>query len=92
MSPTTPVPNTIYDGYDDALRLWYVDLVGTSLVWSTDRTDIQDPVLGTGTNPTLHLYSNDCFGVTHTIRREAVDSDGNPSSPQTFQVFIDTIR
>ncbi len=105
LSPTAPVPDAFYDGYDNAMGLWYVDLVvqgsgndledgalsGTSLTWSTNRTDIQDAVLGTGTNPTLRLYSNDCFGVTHTIRLEAVDSDGNPSSPQTFQIFIYTI-
>ncbi len=105
ISPTPPVANVIYDGYDDELELWYVDIAvegtgtdtedgtlpGSSLIWRTDRTDIQDEDLGTGDSATIRLYSDDCFGVTHTIRLEAADSDGNPASPDTFQVFIYTV-
>jgi hypothetical protein len=80
-----------YDGYKSALGLWYTDvpvqssatdpedgpLSGSSLVWTTDRTDIQDPFLGTGTNPTIRLFSNRCTGVWHEITLTATDSDGN---------------
>ncbi len=105
LSPTAPVPDAFYDGFDEALGLWYVDmavagsgtdpedgaLTGSSLGWRTDRTDLQDGDLGTGANPTLRLYGDDCFGVTHTVRLEAVDSDGNPAPARTFQIFIYTL-
>lgn len=56
-------------------------LTGSSLVWSTDRTDIDiyknNPILGTGTSisPRLYVYVNDCRG--HIITLTATDSDGN---------------
>lgn len=56
-------------------------LTGSSLVWSTDRTDIDiyknNPILGTGTSisPRLYVYVNDCRG--HNITLTATDSDGN---------------
>lgn len=108
---SNPVPSSFYDpnvdgydGYDDELQLWYVDLevigsgadpedgalTGESLMWKTDRSDIQDEVLGTGTNPTIRIYSDDCFGATHTIRLEAEDSDGNIVS-DVFEITISTL-
>jgi len=79
-----------YDDYDSTHRLWYTDVVlegvaadpddgslsGSSLVWTTDRTDIQDAKLGTGTSVTARLYSDVCTGVWHEITLTATDSDG----------------
>jgi len=93
-----------YDSFDEALGLWYKDVVlqgsaidpedgvlsGSSLVWTTDRKDIQDPFLGTGTNVTVRLYSNQCTGVWHEITLTATDSHGNASSA-VRRIFIWTI-
>lgn len=90
-----------YDGYDDALGLWYVDLTvagsaidpeegvldGESLVWKTNRADLQEEELGTGTNPTIRIYSDSCVGNTHIIRLEARDSDGNVAE-DVFELTI----
>ncbi len=80
-----------YDGFDDAVNMWYKDvnlqgngsdvedgnLTGTALVWTTNRNDIQAPVLGTGANVNVRLFSNRCTGVTHEITLTGTDSDGN---------------
>lgn len=80
-----------YDGFDDALAMWYADITfsgsatdpedgalsGASLVWSTSRTDLQAPALGTGTSLTARLYSNVCEGVSHDVMLSATDSFGN---------------
>ena len=95
----------VYDGYDDGLGLWYKDLTveglgedaedgtlsGAALEWKTDQTGIQDELLGTGTNPTFRLYSDDCFGTTHVITLEVTDSNGatTVSAPRT--IFIWTL-
>lgn len=93
-----------YDGFDSGLGLWYTDvsvsgsasdiedgvLSGASLEWSTDRSDIQDSTLATGTNATVRLYSDSCFGVWHELTLTAVDSDNNERS-QTVRVFIWTL-
>jgi len=56
-------------------------LTGSSLVWSTDRTDLDvyrnNPILATGTSlsPTLYVFPNDCRG--HVITLTATDSNGN---------------
>jgi len=81
----------IYDGYDQKIGYWYKDQVvligyvvdaedgvldGSSLAWTTDRTDVyKDPILGYGASLTLTLYSDDCTG--HTITLTARDGDGN---------------
>jgi hypothetical protein len=84
----------LYDGFDAAQGLFYKDvtlqasatdylgaaLTGTSLIWTTDRSDIQPSgvtLLGTGTSLTVRLYSDRCTGVTHTITLTATDGDGN---------------
>jgi hypothetical protein len=92
-----PIDNNIdflYDGFDEALALYYKDvtlqasatdylgtaLTGTSLIWTTDRSDIQPggiTLLGTGTSLTVRLYSDRCTGVTHIITLTATDGDGN---------------
>jgi|GEM_PF-1802998 len=78
-----------FDTYDQKLGLWFVNvslsglaadvedgtLSGSSLTWTTDRSDIQKSVLGTGTSLNVTLYANDCRG--HIITLTAVDSDGN---------------
>jgi hypothetical protein len=93
-----------YDGSDEALGLWYKDVVlqgsaidpedgalsGSSLVWTTDRQDVQDPFLGTGTNVTVRLYSNQCTGVWHEITLTATDSHGN-TSRAVRRIFIWTL-
>ena len=80
-----------YDGFDEALNMWYSDvtftgsasdpedgaLSGASLVWLTDRTELQAATLGTGTSLTARIYSNVCEGVTHNVTLRATDSFGN---------------
>ena len=94
----------VYDDYDQQTQLWYVDvelsgvatdpedgtLSGTSMVWTTDRTDMQDADLGTGDVTTVRLFSDDCFGITHEITLTATDSAGNAVS-ETVSVFIYTL-
>ncbi|MCA9836928.1 MAG: S8 family serine peptidase [Trueperaceae bacterium] len=84
-------PNFAYDGYDSTKAMWYKDvtltgnaqdpddgsLTGSALSWSTDRSDLQTALLGTGSSLTVRLYSDDCFGSTHVITLRATDSDGN---------------
>lgn len=85
-----------YDGFDDEAGLHYADLVlrgsatddqdgelsGESLVWTTDRSDVQDPNLGTGTSVSVRLYGTvKCEGqATHRISLAATDSAGNTIS------------
>ena len=104
-SPAAANVSLIYDGYDAERGLWYADIAlagrGTdpedgalpdsSLVWKTDRSDLQDELLDTGQSTTVRLYSNDCFGVTHQIRLEASDSDGNQAEPVTRTIHISTL-
>jgi LysM repeat protein len=56
------------------------ELGGESLVWSTDRTDLQDGFLGTGSQLRLRLFSDSCEGVVHHITLTAVDAQGVQSS------------
>ncbi len=90
-----------YDGYDDARSLWYKDvllqgtatdaedgtLTGPDLVWETDRTDLQDAALGSGSSLTVRLYSDQCTGTGHEITLTATDSDGESRTAQR-QIFI----
>ena len=83
-----------YTGFDEALNMWYPDdhftgtaldpedgtLSGAALVWTTDQTALQAPLLGTGSAITGRLYSNVCSGVTHNVTLEATDSFGNVRS------------
>jgi hypothetical protein len=101
----TDNPDYVYDGYDDALTLWYFDialegmgvdaedgtLTGSSLVWKTNQTAIQEEVLGTGANPTVRLYSDDCFGVEHEITLEVTDSAGETTVSEPRLIFIWTL-
>lgn len=92
-----------YDAFDSDLDLWYTDVVleglgqdeedgtlsGAALVWKTNRTDIQEEMLGTGTNPTVRLYSDECTGVEHVITLEATDSDDETTSsaPRSIRIW-----
>ena len=92
-----------YDDYDSELELWYKDielvgtgvdmeegmLTGAALQWKTNQTDVQDQALGTGENPTVRLYSDDCFGTTHIITLEVTDGDGasTTSEPRTLTIW-----
>ncbi len=91
-----------YDGFDQKLGLSYTYVVlagsatdsedgilsGSSLIWTTDRTDIyQDPFLGTGSVVKAILYSNICSGVWHTITLTATDSKGN-AAVASVRIFI----
>ena len=83
-----------HDGFDSDLGLYYKDvelegeaidpedgvLTGDSLVWTTDRSDLQTAELGTGTALTVRLYSDECAGAWHEITLTATDSDGNARS------------
>lgn len=95
----------VYDDFDSDLGLWYLDvelegmgsdaedgtLTGSSLVWKTNQTTIQSEELGTGSNLTVRLYSDDCFGVEHEITLEATDSDGETTVSEPRRLFIWTL-
>jgi hypothetical protein len=101
----TSNPDLVYDGFDIGLQLWYTDvtveglgqdaedgiLTGALLVWKTNRTDIQPEMLGTGENPTIRLYSDDCFGVEHEVTLEATDSNGQTTTSEPRKLFIWTV-
>lgn len=55
-------------------------LGGASLVWATDRGDLQPNLLGTGNSITVRLYAGSWFVADHTITLTATDSDGNSSA------------
>lgn len=92
-----------YDDFDSGMSLWYKDvtleglgtdeedgtLTGDSLVWKTNQTGVQAEVLGTGENPTVRLYSDDCFGTTHVITLEVTDGDDETtaSEPRTLMIW-----
>lgn len=94
----------VYDDFDDAEGMWYIDvqlvgtasdpedgtLSGTALVWTTDRSDLQEATLGTGSSITARLYSDDCFGVWHEITLTATDSDGETTT-DVRRIFIWTL-
>jgi hypothetical protein len=93
-----------YDGYDDTLMMWYKDVLlegsaidaedgtlgGSDVVWTTDRTDLQDAGLGEGSSLTVRLYSDQCTGTWHEIAMAATDSDGE-SGTAARQIFIWTL-
>lgn len=68
----TDNPDYAYDAYDDTVGLWYKDVLlegsatdaedgtpsGSDLVWETDRTSLQDAVLGSGSS----LYGTALLG------------------------------
>ena len=52
-------------------------LTGDSIVWTTDRVDLQDETLGTGSEIMANLSRNVCEGDTnHVITMRATDSNG----------------
>ncbi|WP_437945450.1 S8 family serine peptidase [Sorangium sp. So ce296] len=91
-----------WDGYDSERSRWFKDvtlvgsamdiedgpLSGESLVWTTDRTNDQPAELGRGSRVVARLYSGECFGDTHRITLQAIDSGGNRSAPATRTVTI----
>ncbi|MGB5396339.1 MAG: immunoglobulin-like domain-containing protein [Gammaproteobacteria bacterium] len=93
-----------YDGYDDVKGMWYTDVIlsgaaiddedgslpGGSLVWQTDRSDLQTQLLGVGKKITVRLYSNNCFGAWHEVSLVATDSDGNSRSA-LVRIYIWTL-
>jgi len=52
-------------------------LSDSSLVWRTDRTDLQSGELGEGRFLSVKLYTFDCWGSRHRLTLTATDSDGN---------------
>jgi hypothetical protein len=92
------------DGYDEVREQWFATvtlsgtasdpedgpLTGSSLIWTTDRSDIQTTLLGTGASITVRLYSSNCEGSLHTITLTATDSYGNVRQ-STVTIFIYTI-
>ncbi len=98
--PTTDVVQSI-QGYDSTVGMWYIDLTlqgtgfdegvqltGSSLVWRTSRTELQDAVLGTGDRLTVRLYTDSTFGLTHQITLTVTDDTGQPSAAALLQVRI----
>jgi hypothetical protein len=87
------------------MGLWYKDvtlegrgiddedgmLTGDALVWKTDQTGVQAEVLGTGENPTVRLYSDDCFGTEHVITLEATDSGDQTTTSAPRSLIIWTL-
>jgi hypothetical protein len=85
-----------FDDFDADRGQWYTEVTlvgdaddvedgsldGASLEWTTDRTDLQDPVLGTGTTITVRLYADDCFGAEHVITLTATDAGGKTATAQ----------
>jgi serine protease len=84
-----------YDGWDAVAEMQYKEVIlrghandpedgsltGSSLVWTTNRTDLQDAVLGTGQYPTVRLYApGGSSNETHMIALTATDSGGNARS------------
>lgn len=101
----TSDPDFVYDGFDGDLGLWFKDvdlsgtasdpedgaLTGVSLVWSTDRTDLQGASLGTGTTLNdVRLYAASCSGEWHEVMLEATDSGGLARST-VRRIFIWTL-
>ena len=98
-------PTYRFDGLESGR--WYADvrlsgaatdkedgtLSGSSLVWTTNRTDLQDEVLGTGRTLSTRLYSSQTcqaegiIGDWHSITLTATDSNGQSSS-QTRRIYI----
>lgn len=84
----------VYDGYDTGLGLWYLDVIlvgsgtddvdgpldGSALVWTTDRTDLQNGELGTGSSVDVRLYGTDCFGEDHVLTLTATDAAGQAAT------------
>ncbi|WP_437969090.1 S8 family serine peptidase [Sorangium sp. So ce260] len=91
-----------WDGYDRERSRWFKDVTlvgsatdaedgplrGESLVWTTDRITEQPAELGTGNSVVARMYSGECFGDTHRITLQAIDSGGNRSAPVTRTVTI----
>lgn len=85
-------------------NLWYTDVtlrgmatdaedgdLSSQIQWETDLVDIQSAALGDGAEVTVRLYSDDCYGVTHTITATVTDSDGNAVDSASRQIRIYTI-
>lgn len=84
-----------YDGYDYGAGMLYKDvyfvgtaidpedgaLTGGSVVWTTDRTDLQSAQIGTGTSGTFRLHGTD-DSETHVITVTATDSYGHARTEQ----------
>lgn len=92
------------DDYDDVRGQWYRDvtlsgtavdpedgtLSGSSLIWTTDRSDLQTAVLGQGETVEVRLYADSYSGATHTVTLTATDSYGHVRQA-TVTIFIYTI-
>lgn len=63
------------------------DLDGASLVWTTNRKDIQNAFLGAGSNIVAAIYTTDCRGTWHEITLTATDSRGGVTTAVTT-VFV----
>ena len=84
-----------YDGHDNNVYMLYKDvyfvgvaidpedgvLSGGSMVWTTDRTDLQSAQIGTGGSGTFRLYGTD-DSETHVVTLTATDSFGNVRTEQ----------
>ena len=93
------------DGFDTVTNLSFADVTlageavdpeegnlgGAALVWTTNRTDHQPALLGTGESLTARLFLEDnCGGEDHILSLQATDGDGNPSTPVQRTITIRT--
>ncbi|XXX78794.1 S8 family serine peptidase [Sorangium sp. So ce134] len=102
VTPAGDVEFDAWDGYDSERSRWFKDITlvgaatdtedgplsGESLVWTTDRITEQPAELATGSSVVARLYSGECFGDTHRITLQAIDSGGNRSAPVMRTVTI----
>ncbi len=89
------------DGFDERRDQWFKvvglgaivnddedgTLDGDAIVWSTNRDDLQEPIIGFGRSVEVVLYSFDCVGATHVLTVTATDTAGNASSAR-FEVEL----
>ncbi len=62
-------------------------LTGSHFQWSTNRSDLQTPDLGTGTGLIVRLYYESCTTMKHTITLRVMDNNGNVTTRQRLISF-----
>jgi Subtilase family len=62
-------------------------LTGSHFQWSTNRSDLQTPDLGTGTGLIVRLYYESCTTMNHTITLRVTDNNGNITTRQRLISF-----
>jgi hypothetical protein len=63
-------------------------LGGDQLVWTTDRTDLQEAYLNTGARVPVRLYSDQCAETAHTVTLTAVDGQDGAASDSRRIILV----